>query len=186
MTQYEKMIAGDLYDANDAELVSMRYEVRALLDKLNKSAQDIKTGDRLRLCRKIFRKVGKGFWLQPPFYCDYGKNIELGDNVYFNFNCIILDVARVTIGSSVLFGPNVQIYTAGHPINWKKRNEGQEYGKPITIGDYVWVGGSVVVCPGVSIGCRSVIAAGAVVTKDVPSDVVVAGNPARVIRKLPS
>lgn len=184
MTEYEKMIAGALYDANDAALVRMRRRARALLDALNVSAQDIKTGDRLKMCKQLFGRAGKGLWLQPPFYCDYGKNIELGDNVYFNFNCVILDVAKVTIGSSVLFGPNVQIYTAGHPLDWQARAGGKEFGKPVAIGDYVWVGGGAIVCPGVSIGSKSIIAAGAVVTKNVPSGVVVGGNPARVIKTL--
>ena len=184
MTEYEKMVAGDLYHAENPRLIRMRFKMRSLLDRLNQSAQDIKTGERLRICKKIFGQVGKGLWLQPPFYCDYGKNIKLGDHVFFNFNCIILDVAKVTIGSFVLFGPNVQIYTAGHPIDWKKRSEGREYGRPVILGDHMWVGGGAIFCPGVSIGARSVIAAGAVVTHDVPSGVIVAGNPARMIRKL--
>ncbi len=186
MSEYEKMVAGDLYDPNDRELVWMRRATRVLLDELNASVHDVKTGDRLKICKQLFGKSGKGLWLQPPFYCDYGKNIELGDQVYFNFNCVILDVARVTIGSSVMFGPNVQIYTAAHPIDWRKRDEGQEYGRPITIGDHVWIGGGVILCPGVSIGAKSVIGAGSVVTRDVPPSVVTAGNPARVIKKLPA
>ncbi|NLE65064.1 MAG: sugar O-acetyltransferase [Elusimicrobia bacterium] len=184
MTEYEKMISGRLYDARDPELVRMRRRVRTLLGQLNRSLQDVRSGRRLGICREIFGKMGSGLWLQPPFYCDYGKNITLGENVYFNFNCTILDVAPVTIGSFVMFGPQVQIYTAGHPLDWRERKEGREYGKPVSIGDHVWVGGHAVFCPGVSVGNGSVVAAGAVVTKDVPSHVLVAGSPARIIRKI--
>ena len=120
--------------------------------------------------------------MQPPFYCDYGSNMHLGEKVYFN--CVVLDVAPVTIGARTFFGPNVQIYTATHPINYRERASGLEAGKPISIGEDVWVGGSVVICPGVSIGDRSVIGAGSVVTRDVPSEVFAAGNPCRVIRQL--
>ncbi len=184
MNEYEKMIAGHLYNANDAMLAGMRQEARVLLDQINGSVADIKTGDRLALCTRLFGKVGQGLWLQPPFYCDYGKNIELGDNVYFNFNCVVLDVAKIVIGSNVLLGPNVQIYTAGHPLDPEKRRSGEEFGKPITIGDDVWIGGSAILCPGVTIGDKSIIAAGAVVIKDVPANVVVGGNPARIIKEI--
>lgn len=184
MTEYEKMIAGDLYNASDAELTHMREEVRGLLTELNRSVQDVRSGERLSLCERIFGKTGKGLWLQPPFYCDYGKNIELGENVFFNFNCVILDVAKVIIGSNVFFGPNVQIYTAGHPLDAQKRREGQEFGKSITIGNDVWIGGSAVLCPGIKIGEKSIVAAGAVVTKDVPPNVVVGGNPAKMIKEI--
>lgn len=184
MTEYEKMISGELYNAGDAELVRMRAEVRSLLTELNRALQDVKSGERLELCQKIFGKTGKGLWLQPPFYCDYGKNIELGENVYFNFNCVILDVAKVVIGSNVLFGPNVQIYTAGHPLDAQSRRQGHEFGKSIRIGNDVWVGGHAVLCPGITIGDESIIAAGAVVTKDVPPRVVAGGNPARILKEL--
>lgn len=184
MTEYEKMISGELYNGSDAELARMRKDARELLTRINASAQDIRDGERLELCVKLFGKTGKGLWLQPPFYCDYGKNIELGENTYMNFNCVILDVAKVKIGRNVFMGPNVQIYTAGHPLDAKLRAEGQEFGKPITIGDDVWIGGSAILCPGVKIGDRTVIAAGAVVTKDIPSDVVAGGNPAKIIKPI--
>lgn len=129
-------------------------------------------------------KAGAELWVQPPFYCDYGTNIIAGDNVFFNFNCVVLDVNQVKIGSRTLFGPNVQIYTATHPINYKERATGLEFAKPITIGEDVWIGGSVIICPGVTIGHRTVIGAGSVVTKDIPSDVFAAGNPCKVIREL--
>lgn len=183
MTEYEKMIQGQLYSANDPELIRMRQEARTLLKQLNESVQDIKNGERLELCSRLFGKVGKGIWLQPPFYCDYGKNIELGEHVFFNFNCVVLDVAKVIIGSHVLVGPNAQIYTASHPLDAGKRRQGLEFGKPVIIGDDVWIGGSAVICPGVTIGEKSIIAAGAVVTKDVPPFAIVGGNPARVIRE---
>ena len=184
MSEYDKMIAGDLYDATDVELVKMRQEARGFLDELNRSVQDVKDAERLALCHKLFSKVGDGLWLQPPFYCDYGKNIEVGSDVYFNFNCIVLDVAKVTIGSNVRIGPNVQIYTASHPVNVDERNSGQEFGKSINIRDNVWIGGNALICPGVSVGENSIISAGAVVTKDVPSNVIVGGNPAKLIRDL--
>ncbi len=184
MSEYEKMISGEMYRANDPELIQLRGNVRTMLEELNRSLHDVRIGERLERCSRIFGKVGKGLWMQPPFYCDYGKNIELGDNVYFNYNCVVLDVAKVTIGSNVLFGPNVQIYTANHPLDHQQRRDGLEFGKPITIGNDVWIGGGVILCPGVNIGDRSVIAAGAVVTKDVPADVMVGGNPAQVIKQL--
>lgn len=124
-------------------------------------------------------------YLEPPFRCDYGSNIKVGKNFYTNFNCVILDVNTVTIGDNVLFAPNVQIYTAGHPLDVKGRVEDAiEFGYPITIGDNVWLGGGVIVCPGVNIGENTVIGAGSVVTKDIPANVVAAGNPCRVIRAI--
>lgn len=184
MTEYEKMISGNLYNAADKELTKMRRHVRILLTELNNSLCDVKSGERLKLCGKIFGKTGKNLILQPPFYCDYGINIELGDNVSFNFGCVILDVAKVRIGSFTMFGPNVQLYTAGHPLNREERKNGLEFGKPVEIGSNVWIGGSAVICPGVFVGSGSIVGAGSVVTKDVPDDVVVAGNPARIIKKL--
>ncbi|MBL8013763.1 MAG: sugar O-acetyltransferase [Candidatus Omnitrophica bacterium] len=184
MNAYEKMISGGLYNANDLQLVLMRRQARELLTKLNQSLQEITDGERLDLCSKLFGKIGAGFWLQPPFYCDYGKNIEAGHDVYFNFNCVVLDVAKVRIGSHVLFGPNVQIYTATHPINASERKQGLESGQEITINDNVWVDGGAIICPGVTIGENSVIAVGAVVTKDVVANVIVGGNPAKIIRSL--
>jgi maltose O-acetyltransferase len=123
-------------------------------------------------------------WIQPPFYCDYGSNIVLGEKVFFNFNCVVLDVMKVKIGSRSMFGPNVQIYTATHPLDHRERAGGLEFAKPVSIGEDVWIGGSAVICPGVQIGDRSVIGAGSVVTKDIPADVFAAGNPCKVIRVL--
>lgn len=129
-------------------------------------------------------QAGDNLWIQPPFYCDYGTNIITGEGVFFNFNCVVLDVMEVNIGSKTMFGPNVQIYTATHPLDYKIRNTGLEYAKPITIGENVWVGGSVVICPGITIGDNSIIGAGSVVTKSIPANVIAAGNPCKVIRNL--
>jgi maltose O-acetyltransferase len=182
-TEKEKMLAGELYDPLDPQLSDERVKARLLLKELNDSRED-QPEERARILKELIPDAGAGLWLQPPFYCDYGTNIKVGDRVFFNFNCVVLDVMQVTIGSRTMFGPNVQIYTATHPLNHIERASGVEYAKPITIGEDVWVGGSVVVCPGVSIGDRSVIGAGSVVTKDIPPDVFAAGNPCRVIRQL--
>ena len=185
MREYEKMVAGELYNALDSELMQMRKTARELADRINVTTAELRGLDmRLSLCAELFGQVGKNLWLQPPFHCDYGKNIFLGDNVYLNFGCTILDVARVTLGSNIFLGPNVQIYTATHPLHAGERNQGLESGEPITIQNNVWIGGSAVLCPGVTIGEGSVIGAGAVVTKDVPARVVVAGNPARMIKRI--
>lgn len=182
-TEKEKMLAGELYDATDAELSEERLRTRLLIKALNDTRED-ETDERNKILKALIPGAGEGLWLQPPFYCDYGSNIKIGEKVFFNFNCVVLDVMQVTIGSRTLFGPNVQIYTATHPMNYIQRASGLEFAKPITIGEDVWVGGSVVVCPGVTIGDRSVIGAGSVVTKDIPADVFAAGNPCKVIRSL--
>ncbi len=177
------MLAGELYNALDPQLSAERLQARLLIKALNDTRED-EPEERSRILKELLPNAADGLWLQPPFYCDYGYNIKLGRNVFFNFNCVILDVMQVTIGSRTLFGPNVQIYTATHPINYKERASGLEYAKPITIGEDVWIGGSAVICPGVNIGDRSVIGAGSVVTKDIPADVFAAGNPCKVIRPL--
>jgi maltose O-acetyltransferase len=182
-TEKQKMLAGELYDALDPQLSEERVKARLLLKQLNDSREDYPI-ERTRILKELIPNSGEGLWLQPPFYCDYGYNIIVGEKVFFNFNCVVLDVMPVTIGSRTLFGPNVQIYTATHPLNYRERATGQEYAKPITIGEDVWVGGSVVICPGVSIGDRCVIGAGSVVTKDIPAGVFAAGNPCKVIREL--
>ncbi|MEB2779089.1 sugar O-acetyltransferase [Algoriphagus sp. C2-6-M1] len=183
MTEKEKMLAGEFYQASDPELAAERLKARKLVKTLNDSDPE-DSELRVSLVRKIFGKAGANFWVEPPFYCDYGSNIEVGDDVFFNFNCVVLDVCKVTLGNRVMVAPNVQFYAATHPLDHQTRGEMWEYGKPITIGDDVWIGGSAVICPGVSIGERTVIAAGAVVTKDFPSDVVIGGNPAQVIKHL--
>jgi maltose O-acetyltransferase len=183
MTEKEKMLAGELYDALDRELADDRTRTRLLIKELNDSRED-EVDVRNRILAHLLPKAGHGLWLQPPFYCDYGYNIIMGEKVFFNFNCIVLDVTYVTIGSRTLFGPNVQIYTATHPMDHVQRASGVEFARPIRVGEDVWVGGSAVICPGVSIGDRTVIGAGSVVTKDIPHDVLAAGNPCRVIRSI--
>jgi len=182
-SEKQKMLAGELYDALDPELSAERRRARNLTKELNDS-RDEDQEQRTAIIQQLFASVGKGIWIEPPFYCDYGSNITLGDYVFFNFNCVILDPAQVVIGSNVLFGPNVQIYTASHPIAYLERRSGLEFASPIEIGSDVWVGGSAVISPGVTIGSQSVIGAGSVVTKDIPESVFAAGNPCRVIREL--
>jgi maltose O-acetyltransferase len=183
MTEKEKMLAGELYDAADPQLVAERRRARDLLRALNDS-RDGEREARTGILRELLGAMGEGVWMEPPFFCDYGGNIVLGDRVFFNFNCVVLDVARVTIGSDVMFGPAVQVYTATHPMDYQLRRAGQEMGKPVTIGSDVWVGGGAIILPGVTVGPRTVIGAGSVVTKDIPEGVFAAGNPARVIRLL--
>ena len=176
------MLAGELYDPLDAELAAARARARDLCQALNASGEH-QQGERRRVLRELFGRGGDSVWMQPPFFCDYGANIELGERVFFNFNCVVLDVCRVRIGSFSLFGPAVQIYTPMHPMNAALRRK-QEYGKPVEIGADVWVGGGAVILPGVTIGSRAVIGAGSVVTRDVPENVFAAGNPCRVVRQL--
>lgn len=181
-SERDKMLAGQLYDPNDRELVAGRQRARDLCQALNASRE----GDqepRRRILVELFGAGGDTVWMQPPFFCDYGSNITLGERVFFNFNCVVLDVCRVTIGSFTLFGPAVQIYTAMHPLDAALRRK-QEYGKPVEIGADVWVGGGAIILPGVRIGSRAVIGAGSVVTRDVPDAVFAAGNPCRVIRDI--
>ena len=136
------------------------------------------------MIKNILGKTGEEICIEQPFRCDYGKNIEVGNNFFANYNCVILDVAKVTIGENVMFAPNVSIYTAGHPIHPESRNSGYEYGIPVTIGDNVWIGGNVVITPGVTIGNNVVIGAGSVVTKDIPDNVIAVGSPCRVLREI--
>ena len=182
LTEREKMLAGELYDPFDPELVTARTRARDLCRALNATG-DADESDRRRLLEQLFAEGGDTVWMQPPFYCDYGSNIALGQRVFFNFNCVVLDVCRVTIGDYTLFGPGVQILTPLHPFEARRRRH-QEFGRPIEIGADVWVGGGALILAGVRIGSRSVIGAGSVVTRDVPDDVLAAGNPCRVIRVL--
>src|SRR6186713_1493372 len=182
MTEREKMLAGRMYDPFDAELVAGRERARDLCLDLN-ATRESQPDERRRILRELFGAGGDSVWMQPPFYCDYGANIELGERVFFNFNCIVLDVCRIRIGDFTLFGPAVQIYTPLHPLSAEQRRR-EEYGKPIDIGSDVWVGGGAIILAGVSIGSRAVIGAGSVVTRDVPEAVFAAGNPCRVIRTI--
>ncbi|MDC7996027.1 sugar O-acetyltransferase [Altibacter sp. HG106] len=183
MTEKDKMLRGDLYDPLDAQLVEERHNARLLFQKINTMGDTDKEA-RNALFYKLFGSAGDGLWIEPPFYCDYGYNITVGKDVFMNFNCCILDVMSVQIGNQVMLAPNVQLYTATHPMKAIARHSGTEYAKPITIGNQVWIGGGAIVCPGVTIGNAAVVGAGAVVTKDVPDNAFVAGNPARVIRTI--
>lgn len=183
MTEKEKMLSGELYNGFDEQLVKERQAAKEIVFKIN-NLEPSKLEERDRLLRNLIGKLGKNIFIEPPFRCDYGSNIEIGDNFYSNYNCTILDVAKVIVKDNVMFGPNVSIYAAGHPIDKDTRNAGLEFGKPITIGNNVWVGGNCIILPGVTIGDNSVIGAGSVVTKDVPENVIVAGNPAKVIKEI--
>jgi maltose O-acetyltransferase len=181
-TEHEKMLAGELYDPLDPELVAARVRARDLCQRLN-ATREAEDAERRRILSDLFGKGGESVWMQPPFYCDYGTNIELGERVFFNFNCIVLDVCPVRIGDFTLFGPAVQIYTPLHPLDAAARRA-KEFGKPIEIGSDVWVGGGAIILAGVRIGSRTVIGAGSVVTRDIPEGVFAAGNPCRVIRTI--
>jgi maltose O-acetyltransferase len=181
-SEREKMLAGELYDPIDAELVAGRERARDLCRELN-ATREAEHGERRRIVRELFGAGGETVWMQPPFWCDYGSNIELGERVFFNFNCVVLDVCRVRIGDFTLFGPAVQIYTPMHPLNAELRRR-EEFGKPVEIGSDVWVGGGAIILPGVRIGSRAVIGAGSVVTRDIPEGVFAAGNPCRVVREI--
>ncbi len=182
LTERDKMLAGELYDPLDPELVAARVRARDLCQTLNATREGDEDARR-RILVDLFGAGGDQVWMQPPFFCDYGSNIFLGHRVFFNFNCVVLDVCEVRIGDFTLFGPAVQIYTATHPLDAALRRK-QEFAKPVAIGSDVWVGGAAVICPGVTIGSRAVIGAGSVVTRDIPDGVFAAGNPCRVIRQL--
>jgi maltose O-acetyltransferase len=182
-TEKEKMLAGELYDASDPQLTAERQRARDLCKSLNDSS-DNEPELRQGIIRKLFGRSGDAIWIEPPFYCDYGSNTTLGSKVFFNFNCVVLDPAPVTIGNNVLFGPAVQLCTATHPRRASERRKWQEIARPIEIGSDVWIGAGTIICPGVRIGSRSVIGAGSVVTRDIPADVLASGNPCRLVRKL--
>ena len=183
MNQKERMLAGLPYKAWLDGLKEERMENKLKIYDYNLTRPDNKKKMK-EMIKNILGKTGEEVFIEQPFRCDYGKNIEVGNNFFANYNCVILDVAKVTIGENVMFAPNVSIYTAGHPIHPESRNSGYEYGIPVTIGNNVWVGGNVVITPGVTIGNNVVIGAGSVVTKDIPDNVIAVGNPCRVIREI--
>lgn len=184
MTEREKMQQRMLYDANyDEELLAIRTRCKDLCFEYNQIPPS-QTGRQEALLRKLLGKTGEHFCITAPFWCDYGSNIEIGENFYTNHNCTILDGAKVTFGDNVFIAPDCVFSTAGHPLDAEQRNRGLEYAYPITVGDNVWFGASVTVLPGVTIGSNTVIGAGSVVNRDIPDGVVAVGNPCRVLRKI--
>jgi maltose O-acetyltransferase len=180
-TEKQKMLSGELYIAGDPELVKERQHARRLTRLFN---QTVETDDkeRIELLKELFGSTGESLYVEPTFRCDYGYNIHVGDNFFANFDCVFLDVCEIRIGDNCFIAPGVHIYTATHPIYAPERITGAEYGIPVTIGHNVWIGGRAVINPGVTIGNNVVIASGAIVTKDVPDNVVVGGNPAKIIK----
>ena len=177
------MVSGELYRADDPELVGARASARALTWSYNATPQDAEE-ERRALLSELLAEVGPGAWIEPPFFCDYGWNISLGERAFLNFNCVVLDVAPVRIGALTKIGPAVQLCAATHPLAQAEREAGLEYGRPIEIGRNVWIGAAAVVGAGVTVGDGSVIGAGSVVVRDVPAGVLAAGVPCRVIREL--
>ena len=177
------MLSGKLSRAADPELAAARLRARELCRRFNDAAPADAAG-REAILRQLLGRMGENCWIEPPFRCDYGTQIAVGDHFYANYDCILLDVAPIAIGSHVFFAPRVSLYTAGHPIDAEVRNLELEFGAPITVGDNVWLGGGVTVLPGVTIGAGTVVAAGSVVTRDLPPGVVAAGNPCRVLRPI--
>ena len=184
MTEKEKMRAQMLYDANyDQALLEERDKAKDLCHQYNQLRPSDRSGQR-EVLKKLLGKTGENFIITAPFWCDYGYNIELGENFYANHNLVILDGAKVTFGDNVFIGPDCGFHTAGHPIDFERRNRGLEYAYSITVGDNVWIGAGVQVMPGVTIGSNVVIGGGSVVVKDIPDNCVAVGNPCRVLRPI--
>lgn len=182
-TEKEKMLSGELYQAGDPELVKDRLNARRLTRLFNQSLES-DDGLRKEILRELFGSTGNNYYVEPTFRCDYGYNIHIGENFYANFDCVFLDVCEIRLGDNCFLAPGVHIYTATHPLVAKERISGAEFGKPVTIGNNVWIGGQAIINPGVKIGNNAVIASGAVVTKDVPDNVVVGGSPAKIIKQI--
>lgn len=182
-TEKEKMLSEELFYPDNPELEAERNHARSITRLFNQTTE-IELEKRTDLLKSLFGSTGENLYIEPSFHCDYGYTIHVGENFYANFNCVILDEGGVTIGDNCFIAPGVHIYTATHPLNPHERNTGIEQGKPVTIGDNVWIGGGGIINPGITIGDNVVIASGAVVTKDVPSSVVVGGNPARMIKEI--
>lgn len=184
MTEKEKCAAGMLYDANyDAALLEERNRCKDVCFEYN-NTKPSELASKAEMLKELFGKTEGDFWIQTPFWCDYGYNIELGKNFYSNHNLVILDGAKVKFGDNVFIAPNCGFHTAGHPIDFERRNQGLEYAWPITVGDNVWIGAGVQVMPGVTIGSNVVIGGGSVVTKDIPDNVIAVGNPCKVLREI--
>lgn len=182
MTEREKMISGNLYNPSDKELVEQRLYAKEMCRKFNFEA--ITDDERVSILKKLFKSTGENIHVNPFFRCDYGYNIEVGEKFYANYDCIILDICNVIIGNNVMFAPRVCIFSATHPTDSFVRNSGVEYGKPIVIEDDVWIGGNAVINPGVKIGKGSIVASGTVVTKNVPPNTIIGGNPGKIIREI--
>ena len=181
MTEKERMLSEKLYIPQDEELAADCARSRRLVRLINGTTEE-QAEYRVQLFKELFARTGENLWVEPPFRCDYGCHISVGENFYANFDCIILDVCDVTIGDNVFLAPRVCIFTAGHPIDAGVRRRQLEYGKKVVIGNDVWGGGNTVINPGVTIGDNVIIGSGSVVTKDIPSGVIAAGNPCRVLR----
>jgi len=182
-TEAEKMAAGEVYDPRDKSLVDARLRSQQLCRRFNTAAPE-DLGTRKQILKKLLGSMGKQVHIEPPFLCDYGSQIRVGSRVFFNFNCVLLDGGGVEIGDDFMCGPNVQFYTAQHPLLAEERRSFLETAATIRIGNDVWLGGGVILCPGVSIGDGAAIGAGSVVSKDIPAGVVAVGNPCRVLRKV--
>ena len=183
MTDWEKMQAGEIYDDFAEDLFNRRVEAKKLFREYNRLGDDEVDARNDIMCR-LFKSVGKNVWIEPDFRCEFGKNITIGDDVYINFGCVILDCGQIRIGNNTLIGPNVGLFSGNHTTDAEERAAGGLIPKPITIGNRVWLCGNVTVTPGVSIGDDTIIGAGSVVTRDIPSGVIAAGNPCRVIRQI--
>ena len=182
-SEKEKMLLQKPYIASDSELSKERIQAQTSCFRINSLSPHL-VEERNYIFRKLLRATKENFYIEPPFHCDYGYNISIGKNFYANYNCVILDCAEVLIGDNVMLAPNVSIYTAGHPLDATKRNEGWEYAIPVSIGNNIWIGGNTVINPGISIGDNTVIGSGSVLTKDIPKNVIAAGNPCKVIREI--
>ncbi|HJO93975.1 MAG TPA: sugar O-acetyltransferase [Victivallales bacterium] len=185
-TEKEKMLAGEFYrpyTVSDSELTKERNKVQKLIRKLNNLCED-QIDLKNEVLEKILEKPINNLSVWTPFYCTYGYNISIGKNVFFNYNCTLLDTNQINIGDTVLIGPGVHIYTSTHPLNWQERSSGLQASKPVNIGSNVWIGGNVTICPGVNIGDRVVIGAGSVVTESISADIFAAGNPCRAKKSL--
>jgi maltose O-acetyltransferase len=183
MTEKEKMLAGEIYKSHDRELVKMRFDARILTERINKTSIE-ELEKRKDLIKELFGTTGEEIYIEPAFNCDYGCNIHVGNGFYANYNCVILDGAEVRIGENCLIGPQVGIYTATHPTNAKERNSGKEYAKSIRIGDNCWIGGNSTINPGVTLGDNVIVASGSVVTKSFGDDVIIGGNPAKILKEI--
>lgn len=183
MTEWEKMQAGEVYNDFDPDLFNRRVEAKKLFRAYNRTEDD-EVEKRNDIMRRLFKSVGTNVWIEPDFRCEFGQNISIGSDVYINFGCVILDCGQVSIGNNTLIGPNVGLFSGNHTTDAEERATGGLIPKPITIGNRVWICGNVSIVPGVTIGDDSIIGAGSVVTRDIPSGVIAAGNPCRVLRKI--